>query len=79
MDSEQLAIAVAKVKAKYAEIEQTRPRTIFLKEAPKPREEAHIEACITSICKAIKMDGKQCTAKAKDGSCFCGRHKPKGK
>jgi hypothetical protein len=25
-------------------------------------------------CQAIKMDGNKCTAKAKYGGCFCGRH-----
>ena len=28
-------------------------------------------------CHATKMDGKKCTAKAKNGCNFCGRHTPK--
>ena len=28
-------------------------------------------------CQATKMDGNKCTAKAKCGSTFCGRHLPK--
>ena len=30
-------------------------------------------------CQATKMDGNQCTAKAKTGCVFCGRHLPKEK
>ena len=33
----------------------------------------------TQICQATKMDGKPCTAKAKPGCVFCGRHLPKEK
>ena len=29
------------------------------------------------ICQATKMDGNKCTAKAKPGCVFCGRHLPK--
>ena len=31
------------------------------------------------ICQATKMDGNPCTAKAKPGCVFCGRHLPKEK
>ena len=32
------------------------------------------EKTCSSICQAIQMNGKACTAKTKDGSTFCGRH-----
>jgi len=35
------------------------------------------EKPLKKICKAIKMDGKSCTAAAKENCEFCGRHLPK--
>ena len=32
-----------------------------------------------AICQATKLDGNKCTAKAKIGCVFCGRHLPKQK
>lgn len=35
--------------------------------------------CELLICQATKMNGEHCTAKAKPGCVFCGRHLPKDK
>ena len=41
----------------------------------KPKEQK--ENVKVAICQATKMDGNPCTAKAKLGCVFCGRHLPK--
>ena len=57
-----------------------RPQII---EAPKPKKELVKKTKVAVkkenvvLCHATKMDGHKCTAKAKPGSKFCGRHMPK--
>ena len=47
---------------------------VFLEEPPKPQAKLPTESGVTQMCKATKMNGEPCKAKAKPGKCFCGRH-----
>ena len=53
--------------------EQKKNETEIQKKIPKKNTEE------IQICQATKMDGNPCTAKAKPGCVFCGRHLPKEK
>ena len=58
-----------------------RPQIIELgKKKPEPKAKKTAKKSGShKTCKATKMDGNRCTAAAKDGSDFCGRHGPKSK
>ena len=47
---------------------------VVAKEKPVKKKKIAVVVC---TCKATKMNGELCTAKAKPGSEFCGRHIPK--
>jgi len=83
----QLAIAIAKLKLCYAKQLDARASTKFI---PPPAATVEIEPVLPAVpaapvqksnakvyCSATKMDGNKCTAKAKPGCTFCGRHMPK--
>ena len=59
--------ADAKLNAKQAKAE-AKQKAKQEKQAAKPE---------VVYCHATKMDGKKCTAKAKNGCNYCGRHAPK--
>ena len=64
---------------KFVSIED-RPQIIELtKKKPVQKKTIKKSSSPKMICKATKMDGKKCTASAKDCSDFCGRHGPKSK
>ena len=89
-DDERLVNAIAKVRNKYAEELQKRKTTKMIsideitnicekqviKSEPKTKTKKETEVV---FCQATKMDGNKCTAKAKPGCVFCGRHLPKDK
>lgn len=58
-------------------------RTVFNKKPSVMASQTHVQKhkensnVVVCICKATKMNGELCTAKAKPGLEFCGRHLPK--
>lgn len=87
----QLEKAVKAMKDKYKQCQEKRRPIIVIEnktmaapqkqnpeEAPKPKKEKPNKTQkMVPICCATKMNGEKCTAKAKEGSQFCGRHMPK--
>ena len=77
-----LIAAITRFKASYAEQIKKRNCTKYIPleqiPIPMPETEKHkkvVKAPVQIlICKATKMDGNPCTAKAKLGCEFCGRH-----
>lgn len=85
--------AICNLRKHYAEELKKRHTTILIdqneimyapviKQPPAKKEEKKTAAKSKTeevYCQATKMDGNKCTAKAKPGCVFCGRHLPKQK
>ena len=89
---EQMMTAIAKMKEKYKEHTNRRSIVVITQEQvrnikrepvttnkPKKEKKEKVPAATSGvvICDATKMNGEKCTAKAKPGCKFCGRHMPK--
>ena len=69
--------SLIKFRAAHKEALEKRKCIVFLEEAPKDINRAINKPSVvaeTKICTATKMNGEPCSAKAKPGKCFCGRH-----
>lgn len=93
-DDERLFNAIVNLKKNYTKELENRKTTILIDhnevfvapvikqnttkiEKNEPKKTA--VKCEVLICQATKMNGERCTAKAKAGCVFCGRHLPKDK
>ena len=89
-DDERLIKAKYNLRKNYAAELEKRKTTILIdlhslhhapvvKIDPPQKKDSKKPTVSVQICQAIKMDGNPCTAKAKAGCVFCGRHLPKEK
>ena len=81
-EDERLIKAIVNLRKNYAN-ELEKRKTVLLIEhnevfnEPVIKQEIQKPSVVVHYCKAIKMDGNKCTAKAKPNCEFCGRHLPK--
>lgn len=84
----QMILAINKMKEKYNEMNNRKCVKVLTEQEFKELQSAHVHdnkkakndkkpVKCTAICKATKMNGEICTAKAKVGCEYCGRHIPK--
>lgn len=84
-DDTRLIQAIYNLHKNYSKELENRKSTILINHeeafvAPiikKDTKQKQVQEIQQHICQATKMDGNKCTAKAKPGCVFCGRHLPK--
>jgi len=81
-DDTRLIQAIYNLHKNYAKELENRKSIILIHHeeafvAPIIKKETKEKQIHQQICQATKMDGNKCTAKAKPGCVFCGRHLPK--
>lgn len=92
-EDERLIKAISNLRKNYADVLSKRksvilidPREAFVapvikqeKTKETKKQKKNVPKVEIVYCQATKMDGAKCTAKAKIGCVFCGRHLPKDK
>ena len=76
---ELLIKAIFNLRNNYAKELETRRTTKFIESTNTKKIIKNVELpkVEVQLCQATKLDGNKCTAKAKPGCVFCGRHLPK--